>query len=105
MLAVSSGQLADLVSLYFAPLTRIARYPATESMLSVQTCNGKPNSYNAAWRSSSPSPAATLLPSAEYLPGKRAFSINLMIYHTIAAGSLFQAPRFIPVSFGTLAER
>jgi hypothetical protein len=41
----------------------------------------------------------------EYLPGKRATAICLLIYHTVAAGTLFRAPRFIPTSFGELAER
>lgn len=40
----------------------------------------------------------------EFLPGKRAFAIQLLIYHTIAATILFQSPRFVPHSFGPLAE-
>jgi hypothetical protein len=41
----------------------------------------------------------------EYLPGKRAFAAGLTVYHTLVAGTLFQAPRFIPKTFGVLLER
>ncbi|KAF8609166.1 hypothetical protein BDV93DRAFT_518021 [Ceratobasidium sp. AG-I] len=40
----------------------------------------------------------------EFLPGKRAFAIQLLIYHSVAAAILFQSPRFIPHSLGSLAE-
>ncbi|KAG8774595.1 hypothetical protein FRC12_001894 [Ceratobasidium sp. 428] len=40
----------------------------------------------------------------EFLPGKRAFAIQLLIYHSVAAAMLFQSPRFIPHSLGSLAE-
>ncbi|KIJ37001.1 hypothetical protein M422DRAFT_211924 [Sphaerobolus stellatus SS14] len=40
----------------------------------------------------------------EFLPGKRATAIGFMMYHCIAASILWSAPRFIPHSFGTLAE-
>ncbi|GHJ84131.1 hypothetical protein NliqN6_0533 [Naganishia liquefaciens] len=40
----------------------------------------------------------------EYLPGKRAFAAGLTVYHTIVAGTLFGAPRFVPKTFGTLME-
>ncbi|PPQ86678.1 hypothetical protein CVT25_006753 [Psilocybe cyanescens] len=40
----------------------------------------------------------------EFLPGKRALAIGLCVYHTICSTVLFQAPRFIPHSFGALAE-
>ncbi|KDN42959.1 hypothetical protein RSAG8_06485, partial [Rhizoctonia solani AG-8 WAC10335] len=50
----------------------------------------------------------------EFLPGKRAFAIQLLIYHSIAATLLiyhsiaatvlFQSPRFIPHSLGKVAE-
>ncbi|CAE7234265.1 unnamed protein product [Rhizoctonia solani] len=40
----------------------------------------------------------------EFLPGKRAFAIQLLIYHSIAATILFQSPRFIPHSLGSVAE-
>ncbi|QRV76064.1 hypothetical protein RhiJN_18899 [Ceratobasidium sp. AG-Ba] len=40
----------------------------------------------------------------EFLPGKRAFAIQLLAYHSIVAALLFQSPRFIPHSLGTLAE-
>ena len=43
--------------------------------------------------------------SPEYLPGKRAFAAGLTVYHTIVAGTLFGAPRFVPKTFGTLMER
>ncbi|KAF5375674.1 hypothetical protein D9615_009330 [Tricholomella constricta] len=41
----------------------------------------------------------------EFLPGKRAFAMGLCIYHSIASTILFQAPRFIPHSFGPLMEQ
>lgn len=43
--------------------------------------------------------------AVEYLPGKRAFAAGLTVYHTLVAGTLFQAPRFIPKTFGVLLER
>lgn len=41
----------------------------------------------------------------DYLPGKRALALGLMLYHTGVAAILFQAPRFVPISLGALAER
>ncbi|KAF8494793.1 hypothetical protein JB92DRAFT_3084864 [Gautieria morchelliformis] len=41
----------------------------------------------------------------EFLPGKRAFAMALLLYHSIASTMLFQSPRFIPHSFGPLAEQ
>jgi hypothetical protein len=43
-----------------------------------------------------------LLP--EFLPGKRALAIGLCIYHSIASTVLYQSPRFIPHTFGVVAE-
>ncbi|KAG6908945.1 hypothetical protein DXG01_002724 [Tephrocybe rancida] len=40
----------------------------------------------------------------EYLPGKRALAIGLCVYHTSASTILFQSPRFIPHTLGSLAE-
>ncbi|KAL4079406.1 hypothetical protein J3A83DRAFT_4356266 [Scleroderma citrinum] len=40
----------------------------------------------------------------EFLPGKRALAIGLCIYHTVASTILYQAPRFIPLSFGPAFE-
>ncbi|TFK46854.1 hypothetical protein OE88DRAFT_1721005 [Heliocybe sulcata] len=40
----------------------------------------------------------------EFLPGKRALAIGLCVYHSVASTVLYQAPRFIPHSFGALAE-
>ncbi|KAF9478952.1 hypothetical protein BDN70DRAFT_879350 [Pholiota conissans] len=40
----------------------------------------------------------------EFLPGKRALAIGLTVYHTVCSTILYQAPRFIPHSFGALAE-
>ncbi|KAI0822944.1 hypothetical protein BC628DRAFT_1421339 [Trametes gibbosa] len=40
----------------------------------------------------------------EFLPGKRALAIALCIYHVTCSTVLFNAPRFIPHSFGALAE-
>ncbi|KAJ7634848.1 hypothetical protein FB45DRAFT_977794 [Roridomyces roridus] len=40
----------------------------------------------------------------EFLPGKRALAIGLCIYHTTASTILYQAPRFIPMSFGAAME-
>ncbi|KZV95866.1 hypothetical protein EXIGLDRAFT_765809 [Exidia glandulosa HHB12029] len=40
----------------------------------------------------------------EFLPGKRAFAIQLVIYHSVASTVLYQAPRFIPISFGPAFE-
>ena len=41
---------------------------------------------------------------AEFLPGKRALAIALTVYHSVVSTILYQAPRFIPHSFGPLAE-
>jgi hypothetical protein len=41
---------------------------------------------------------------AEFLPGKRALAIGLCIYHSTVSTVLFKAPRFIPHSFGPMAE-
>ncbi|KAI9458680.1 hypothetical protein BJY52DRAFT_1269010, partial [Lactarius psammicola] len=38
----------------------------------------------------------------EFLPGKRALAIGLCVYHSILSTILFQAPRFIPFTFGPL---
>lgn len=38
------------------------------------------------------------------MPGKRAFAIGLCVYHSIASTVLFQTPRFIPHTFGSLLE-
>ncbi|KAL1665174.1 hypothetical protein GGF50DRAFT_53247 [Schizophyllum commune] len=40
----------------------------------------------------------------EFLPGKRALAIGLCIYHTALSTVLYQAPRFIPHTFGQFAE-
>ncbi|KAI0696829.1 hypothetical protein BC835DRAFT_1340852 [Cytidiella melzeri] len=40
----------------------------------------------------------------EFLPGKRALAIGLSLYHVTCSTVLFNAPRFIPHSFGPLAE-
>ncbi|KAH7099800.1 hypothetical protein BKA62DRAFT_708857 [Auriculariales sp. MPI-PUGE-AT-0066] len=40
----------------------------------------------------------------DFLPGKRAFVIMLVIYHTVSSTILYQAPRFIPHSFGAAFE-
>lgn len=40
----------------------------------------------------------------EFLPGKRALAIGLCVYHSIVSTILYQAPRFIPHSFGPAAE-
>jgi len=40
----------------------------------------------------------------EFLPGKRALAIGFCIYHSIVSTVLFQAPRFIPYSFGAFME-
>ncbi|KAF8880082.1 hypothetical protein BD779DRAFT_1676130 [Infundibulicybe gibba] len=41
----------------------------------------------------------------EFLPGKRALAMGLSVYHAIASTILFQAPRFIPHTFGPLLEQ
>jgi hypothetical protein len=41
----------------------------------------------------------------EFLPGKRSLAMGLCIYHTMVSTILFQAPRFIPHSFGPLMEQ
>ncbi|EJU02441.1 hypothetical protein DACRYDRAFT_88793 [Dacryopinax primogenitus] len=40
----------------------------------------------------------------EFLPGKRAMALSLLVYHAIAAATLMTSPRFVPLSFGPLAE-
>lgn len=40
----------------------------------------------------------------DYLPGKRALAISLVLYHTGVAAVLYSCPRFIPVSFGAAFE-
>jgi len=42
--------------------------------------------------------------AVEFLPGKRALAIGLCIYHSVASTILYQAPRFIPHSFGPAFE-
>ncbi|KDN52868.1 hypothetical protein K437DRAFT_253811 [Tilletiaria anomala UBC 951] len=41
----------------------------------------------------------------DFLPGKRALALVLVIYHAGFSTILLQAPRFVPVSFGDMAER
>ncbi|KAF8587189.1 hypothetical protein K439DRAFT_1652364 [Ramaria rubella] len=41
----------------------------------------------------------------EFLPGKRAFAMALLLYHSIATTILLSTVRFIPFSFGPLAEQ
>jgi len=48
--------------------------------------------------------AFLVYPLPEFLPGKRATSLGFLIYHTMAATALFQAARFIPHTFGNMAE-
>ncbi|KAL7410070.1 hypothetical protein BDY24DRAFT_401292 [Mrakia frigida] len=43
-------------------------------------------------------------PLPEYLPGKRAFGLSLLLYHASVSTIIFQAPRFIPFSLGEAAE-
>ncbi|EIW78340.1 hypothetical protein CONPUDRAFT_108182 [Coniophora puteana RWD-64-598 SS2] len=43
-------------------------------------------------------------PLPEFLPGKRALAIGFCIYHSIVSTVLYQAPRFIPHTFGAFAE-
>ncbi|KAI0252509.1 hypothetical protein BJV78DRAFT_1201149 [Lactifluus subvellereus] len=43
-------------------------------------------------------------PLPEFLPGKRALAIGLCVYHSIISTVLFQAPRFIPFTFGAFFE-
>ncbi|KAF4618158.1 hypothetical protein D9613_011638 [Agrocybe pediades] len=40
----------------------------------------------------------------EFLPGKRALAIGLCVYHTVCSTVLYQAPRFIPHTFGPYFE-
>lgn len=40
----------------------------------------------------------------DFLPGKRALAIGLCVYHSAVSTVLYQAPRFIPHTFGALAE-
>jgi len=40
----------------------------------------------------------------DFLPGKRALAIGLCVYHSIISTVIFQAPRFIPFSFGPTFE-
>jgi hypothetical protein len=43
--------------------------------------------------------------ASEFLPCKRALAIGLCVYHSIISTVLFQAPRFIPFTFGAFFER
>ncbi|KAJ3982136.1 hypothetical protein F5890DRAFT_1531646 [Lentinula detonsa] len=43
-------------------------------------------------------------PLPDFLPAKRALAIGLCVYHSVVSTVLFQAPRFIPHTFGALAE-
>ncbi|KAF8191721.1 hypothetical protein BJ912DRAFT_1041541 [Pholiota molesta] len=45
-----------------------------------------------------------LLQPPRVLAWKRALAIGLTVYHTVCSTVLYQAPRFIPHSFGALAE-
>ncbi|KAI9567534.1 hypothetical protein HD554DRAFT_971858 [Boletus coccyginus] len=45
-----------------------------------------------------------VFPLPEFLPGKRALAIALCVYHTVVSTILYQAPRFIPHSFGPWLE-
>ena len=38
-------------------------------------------------------------------PGKRAVAIMFIVYHMITSTVLCQAPRFIPLTLGSIAER
>ncbi|KAF9449823.1 hypothetical protein P691DRAFT_811634 [Macrolepiota fuliginosa MF-IS2] len=49
--------------------------------------------------------ALLCFPLPDFLPGKRALAMGLCVYHSVASTVLFQAPRFIPHSFGDLAEQ
>lgn len=40
----------------------------------------------------------------EFLPGKRALAIGFCVYHSTCSTILYQAPRFIPHTFGDIAE-
>jgi len=40
----------------------------------------------------------------EFLPGKRALAIGLTVYHCLVSTVLFQAPRIVPFSLGSLFE-
>lgn len=40
----------------------------------------------------------------EFLPGKRALGMALCFYHVTCSTILFNAPRFIPHTFGAFAE-
>ncbi|KIJ59393.1 hypothetical protein HYDPIDRAFT_33257 [Hydnomerulius pinastri MD-312] len=48
--------------------------------------------------------AVLAFPLPEFLPGKRALAIGFCVYHSVASTILFQAPRFIPHTFGSWAE-
>ncbi|KAH9973896.1 hypothetical protein BGW80DRAFT_1307027 [Lactifluus volemus] len=48
--------------------------------------------------------ALLCFPLPEFLPCKRALAIGLCVYHTMISTVLFQAPRFIPFSFGAFFE-
>ena len=41
----------------------------------------------------------------DFLPGKRALAIGLCVYHSVCSTVLYNAPRFIPHSFGPLFEQ
>ncbi|KAJ4466992.1 hypothetical protein J3R30DRAFT_3579759 [Lentinula aciculospora] len=40
----------------------------------------------------------------DFLPAKRALALGLCVYHSVVSTVLFQAPRFIPHTFGAFAE-
>ncbi|EAU89578.1 hypothetical protein CC1G_02467 [Coprinopsis cinerea okayama7 len=51
-----------------------------------------------------PNPATISRHVVEFLPGKRALAIALCVYHTACSTVIYQAPRFIPHTFGPAAE-
>ncbi|KAI0729858.1 hypothetical protein C8Q72DRAFT_826888 [Fomitopsis betulina] len=48
--------------------------------------------------------AALVFALPEFLPGKRALGMALCFYHVTCSTILFNAPRFIPHTFGAFAE-
>jgi len=40
----------------------------------------------------------------DFLPGKRALALGLLMYHVTASSALFYSPRFIPFTLGPLPE-
>ncbi|KAF9051770.1 hypothetical protein BJ165DRAFT_1413743 [Panaeolus papilionaceus] len=48
--------------------------------------------------------ALLCFPLPDFLPGKRALAIGLCVYHTVCSTILYQAPRFIPHTFGATFE-